>query len=645
MKSWLILAAAGLGGFGIGLVAFPRPHVERDRPAIGEITPKVDAASAARSSAIVLSALGAPDFTARLGQLLAGLKDARKDALLAQLQQVSDDKSLVPELAAFCRKEIIGRLIERGVIQDAMDFGDVRQREDATQIVVEKLASIDPARAEAMINDSLTPGQRRVATRALFSVLGKTDPERGLKLLRSRPDLRDEGYPFFGEWAKVSPQVASEAALKLQKDIGADFLHGAIYQWSADDPQAAAKWVETLPPDLRDQGRSAYMNAMVNKDPSAALDTLLANPELGTNFADWIGRKLGTDRANAEALLGRVPPGELRTRLIGGIANSLGQGDPTIALAWTQTLLPGEQEVAVHSVFRYSLASSDPEAAIALANRYLKGSAATEAIVSTAREWADNDFASAFSAVTKFLHGEDLKQALPKLITPNYSIYGTNPGIQLAVFSKLPPDVKMAALGAMGAQWGMIEPEGPADRLAALAPDERTAFVEGWLRGVNDSSSHVTARFIQWLPPEKQVQNAAQISRSLASADPAVAGEFLLGLPGDPNSRIPAMRELVGDWTYENPAAATTFVARIPPGAAHDAVAIELARQMRTFDPDGATRQLAGISAAPARANFIREMCQTWNRVDPARGRSLLLAAARSDDERNAITSALGGSQ
>jgi hypothetical protein len=228
---------------------------------------------------------------------------------------------------------------------------------------------------------------------------------------------------------------------------------------------------------------------------------------------------------------------------------------------------------------------------------------------------------------------------------PVYSIYGTDPAARFALFSKLDPDVKLAALRTMGTQWGMIEPGGAADSLAALAPDERTAFVEGWLRGINGGSPQLTAKFIQWLPPEKQAQNAMQISRSIASADPAAAGEFLLGLPGDPNSRKSAMQELIGNWTYEDPAAATNFAARIPPGAAHDAVAIELARQMRTFDPDGATRQLAEISAAPARANFIREMCQTWKQVDPARGRSLLLAAARSDAERNAITSALGGSQ
>jgi len=645
MRSAVILATAGLVGFGIGLAVFPRPHVERDRPAAGDRAQKVDAVGAAQSSAIVLPALGAPDFTARLGQLLAGLKDAGKDALLAQLQQVSDDKSLLPELAAFCRKEIIGRLIERGDIQDAMAFGDVRQREEATQIVVEKLASTDPARAEAMINDSLTPEQRSVATRALFSILGKTDPERGLKLLRSRPDLRSEGYSLFEGWAKKSPQVAAEAAIKLQRDTGAGFLHGAIYQWAADDPEAAAKWVETLPSDLRDPGRSACMNALVNKDPSAALDTLLAHPEFGTNFADWIGEKLGTDRASADALLSRVPPGEFRTRLIAGIANRMGQGDPAEVLAWTQTLLPGEQEAAVQSVFRYSLAFNDPEAAMALASRYLKGSAATEAILSTASEWADNDFGSAFSAVTKYLHGDELKQAFPKLMRPDYSIYGTDPAARFALFSKLAPDVKMAALRAIGTQWGMVEPGGPADSLAALAPDERAAFVEGWLRGVSNSSPQLTAKFIQWLPPEKQAQNATQISRSIASANPAAAGEFLLDLPGDPNSRTPAMRELIGDWTYEDPAAATNFAARIPPGAAHDAVAIELARQLRTFDPDAATRQLAEISAAPARANFLREMCQTWNRVDPARGRSLLLASARSDDERKIITSALGGSQ
>jgi hypothetical protein len=70
---------------------------------------------------------------------------------------------------------------------------------------------------------------------------------------------------------------------------------------------------------------------------------------------------------------------------------------------------------------------------------------------------------------------------------------------------------------------------------------------------------------------------------------------------------------------------------------------LELSRQLQTFDPDAATRQLSQISDASSRGALIQELGKMWKLVDPTRGESLLLASATSDAERRQIIAKMEG--
>ncbi len=169
--------------------------------------------------------------------------------------------------------------------------------------------------------------------------------------------------------------------------------------WTAQKPDAALKWILGLSAKDRFRGLQFYMQSLIMKDPSRALDAM-ARPEFSESFmGQWIGRVIATDVKSANATVDRLPPGRGRSAVICGIASSL-SGDPEAALAWANTLLPGERDAAVGELFQV-LGWSDPEAALGLASTKLDGPMRKTALTSIIRGWATKDYDAAFAGRTK----------------------------------------------------------------------------------------------------------------------------------------------------------------------------------------------------------------------------------------------------
>jgi len=642
----ILLLTAGssiAAGFAIGRLMAPEataPGAVAEAP--GERGAASEAASA--ESGPPPPAVRGDGFENAVEQFLAALAGSDEAGLAALLEKNLADRSLPPELARFFRDAVIGRLIDLGAAEEVARAGgaDAREREEMLGVVAGRIALRDPDAAEAMVLDLPAGQDRQVAMRTFLEVLGGRDPARGVAFLRAHPEGREAGSHFFNAWAAQNPQAANESALALDRELGASFLHSALHRWAMDDPAGAWQWIARLPPGQRDPARSAYMNGLVNKDPAFALDAVLANPELASaGFGDWIGRALAQDVASADAVLDRAPPGDFRMQLVGGMANGLLQTDPDAALAWAETLLPGERDAAVRQIFE-TLARDDPESAVALAASSLEGPAAEKAIAAAAGEWANQDFAGAFAALTKHLDGGALKRVLPSVLKPNYMLIGQDFGKRLVLFAELEPGVRQEVLRTTGTQWGMVNPHAVREHLAGMDPGDRAALAEGLITGISSSAPGLAAEFAAYLPPERQLANARRISEAIAFQDSQAAADFLNRLPveGAGTARQQAMQGLVREWAYENPTAASAFVASLPPGGVRDAVALELARQLRNFDLDGATRVLAGVSTPATRTKLIQELANAWARADASRGKALLAPLLLSSEDRRS-TSAL----
>jgi hypothetical protein len=373
---------------------------------------------------------------------------------------------------------------------------------------------------------------------------------------------------------------------------------------------------------------------MAWSNPAAAVDLILSKPGLaGISSGEEIGRALGEDPAAAEAALARVPPGRFRTALINGVASELAS-DPETAVAWTESLLPGEREAALQGIF-YLVGQTDPEAGFRLAVTKLDGAARETALSQMMESWARLDFDAAFTAATQSLDAGLVKKTLPNLYMGSAFFLSSDPEGGIGRLSDLDESVRADALRAVGEQLGRSSMSASTDLLSALDPSDRADFAEGLIAGAY-RNPELTIELAALLPVDRQLDRVRKISEAIAYGNPRGAAEFVLSLPdreGDTRKRE-ALGSVVGEWVYEDPAAAEAFVRGLPAGPAKDAAARKLAGGLREFDLDAAARALGEISGAEARSAVIGELAREWARVDPQRGRVILEPLLRTAGER-----------
>lgn len=638
MKIWIAPAAALTLGVMLGLVSVRRsvklPSVDGEARSLE---------SRAHSSAPLKPPVpGEGSFDENLGLLLADIDRADRDRLLVLLFQTIKDRSMPPALAGHVRKQILRRLVDAGAAAEAVDIGDERQREENAGIVAGLLAARDTPDAVDFVFTLPAGPQRQAAIREMLKELGRTAPERGIALLREKVEVREGGSSFFDSWAKQDPMAAAAAALALEEEIPGSFLHSALHRWAMMDPEAALAWANTLPASKVDPARDAIVNGLVNKDADAALEFLLAKPELGDGFTDWIGSQLVRTVEDANALRDRIPPGNFRTRTLRGAARELASWDLDGAVKWANTLLPGENDLVIAAIFD-RLSWEDPARAVEVASTVLQGEEATRAMISAASRWMSEDFETAFRALTSRLDDDALRHVLPETLTPTYMIIGRDLPARLALVSELSPETRRTVLTRMGTQWGMASPYQAFEALDAMPPEDRIPFVNGLLPTLSNTTQ--IPKLMQWLPESKRLEHATSIAQGLAAQDPQAAAQFVLGLPAGHDRKVMAAENLVRKWVYADPNAADGFVSTLQPGREQDKVAAALTRELKYFDAGRATAQLDRISDPALRQQVGREIADMWRGHDPSTGRELLSRAARSEEERRIFLQALEGNR
>ena len=203
---------------------------------------------------------------------LTELSTMDESTALGRLRALPADRTLPTALDGFFREMLVGRLAELGTPPEKFPIRNARDREATLANFVTAKAAHDPAAAETFVIEMRAGPEQTTAARALLASLGDADPQRGLEFLRTHPEFLTEGSWLFSSWAKNEPISAVHAAGSFNAKFQQSFTHSAIHQWTMDDPSRAAEFVESLPSIEREMGRSAYINALVNKDPELALD-------------------------------------------------------------------------------------------------------------------------------------------------------------------------------------------------------------------------------------------------------------------------------------------------------------------------------------------------------------------------------------
>jgi hypothetical protein len=577
---------------------------------------------------------------AGIDQLLAVLQSGSRAELFESLQQVVADKTLPPFLADLYRDAFAERLARLGAAEELLTPGAFSEEDQAPMAaaVVRALVGTNRAKAEKLI-EGLPPGtSRQYATAAFLVELGEHDPAAGLAWIDAHPQSRERAGALFSGWVKVAPEAAAAAAFAKGRDLESART-AVIYAWATKDPDAALKWLDGLPLPERRPVLEPYLQSLIMKDPSRALDAM-TRPEFNESFmGQWIGLVIATDAASATAAVDRLPPGRGRSTVIRGIASSL-SGDPEMALAWANTLLPGERDAAVGDLFE-TLGRNNPEAAMGLAATKLDGPARKAALASIVGGWAQTNFDAAFAGMIAKLDPATLREALPAVFR-YHSFTSEQDDIDLAAkIGTLDPTTQVDAWRELGKSEGMKTSEKRLGFLSQLTPANREAYTNGLMEGSSWLPPKTFDQLSGMLSPDQRSKWAQNIARNFATTSPEKAANFLLTLPeGTPGgSKGPAAQDLVRQWAYTEPASAQAFVGALPSGETRDRTAAALARELRYFDLDRATQVAAQVSAPNARSSVIGDLAAAWAQTNPERGRTLLqpLLQSPEDQKRAAV--------
>lgn len=170
--------------------------------------------------------------------------------------------------------------------------------------VLRTVATLDPARAWAMVEALGDAPLARQLGPAVLQGIAETDPRAAFEQARS---MGAEGVAGVIQiWAKQDPKAAFEAAQQLTGSQRNILVGGVFGPWFRDDPEAAEAAFDALDPMLKLEAGNGILREMAKEDPAAA--------------AAWATERL--------AVLG-VGAGEI-------VCEALAREDPRAAMDWAQ---------------------------------------------------------------------------------------------------------------------------------------------------------------------------------------------------------------------------------------------------------------------------------------------------------------------
>jgi hypothetical protein len=571
-------------------------------------------------------------------RVIATIEGGDPAALTRCLDDVVADGSLPPIVQGIYRDALVERLVRAGKFKEVMEAKYPASNQDPIRAAaVRAFTQIDPVAAEAAVKSMPVGHEKEIAMPSLLYVLGKSDPKRGLALIASDTQASFNVGSLFSGWAEVDPQAAVEAAFKPGGNSDLAQM-SAVSTWAENDPRAAWQWIEKQPMDRRNEALPGYFDAIARYDPSSALREIGSNAELNRPYltfrAQWIGLALGSDVKAANAAMDQLPPGTARTELVNGLAGAL-SGNPTEAIEWTKSLLPGEREGAINEIFR-RLGITDPEQGLDAATRELDGSLRQKAQAAVLKGWVLDDPLAAISAAIKKLDKTTLDDVLPEIFREQD--LGDAPTIEREISMIRESDAGTAS--RFFRAWGQIATRrsgfDPFQYASKLSPAERSAYAEGLIAGNFDLSPDAVKQTIEMLSPEAQAQRAREIGEALSRTDLAGAAQFLAALPdgNQVGAKRRAMQDVVEKWAYAAPDQAIAFVGGLAPGETRDLASRSLVGQLTNFDLDAATRVAATATTPKIRDGLISDLARAWARVDPAQGRAAMASMLQTDHDR-----------
>jgi hypothetical protein len=292
-------------------------------------------------------------------------------------------------------------------------------------------AQQDPNAALAWANSLPAGAARQSAVSAAVEALGQQDPAEAADYASKLPSGGNNGYYIPGaynrdqllqnisqSWAQTDPSgLLTWADNNLTGKAFDTATNTAIETMGNTDPAAAAAALAQISDaSVINQSVPALATAWAQQNVTAALTWAQSLPTTNDDVRqsalnNVLGTWTDTDPAGASAYLqqnlGTDPDfGKLASQL----ATNWGKTDPQAALAWAQSLPPGDAQNSTVAAAVSQLATVDPQAAWNDAQQ-LSGGAQDKTLGNVITAWADQQPDQAAEALANMPEGADLDTA------------------------------------------------------------------------------------------------------------------------------------------------------------------------------------------------------------------------------------------
>ena len=161
-------------------------------------------------------------------------------------------------------------------------------------------------------------------------------------------------------------------------------------------------------------------------------------------------------------------------------------------------------------------------------------------------------------------------------------------------------------------------------RLTQLTDAERQSILPDLIKYYNWGSFESSIQQIQALSSEARQSTATELFSGWAGRDPLRAAHSIGTLPEDLQSEAAA--GVAGQWATLNQAAASGWVASLPPGENREAAARKLSTALASTHPQEALTWAASLTDAGSRQSTLRDVWKTALAKNPEAARKALEA-------------------
>jgi hypothetical protein len=184
------------------------------------------------------------------------------------------------------------------------------------------------------------------AWQSLSYTLVRSDPIRGIELIRAHPELDGVQSPYFSAWVQDDVDAALDWALaNLESAELSDTLSQSVHSIAYSDPVAATRIVDLMPmSDSRDGALATVARRLANQDVDLAMEWVLQQPEdaaqrnaLSGVMSVWTEQ---APEAAAQYLQYQFQTENelLRQQMVRQVAGTWAEKDPIAALDWVDGL-------------------------------------------------------------------------------------------------------------------------------------------------------------------------------------------------------------------------------------------------------------------------------------------------------------------